>query len=91
MNISMNGNGKIYWDTENRYSQQFYTTFDEGVTYNWKELYVRLWMRNLANKTYDTYQLSNLGNQICQKGKPRQIGISINYKFNQKEKKKEEE
>lgn len=91
MNISMNGNGKIYWDTENRYSQQFYTTFDAGVTYNWKELYVRLWMRNLANKTYDTYQLSNLGNQICQKGKPRQIGISINYKFNQKEKKKEEE
>lgn len=89
-NMVMNGTGKIYWDTENKYSQQFYTTFDAGITYNWKELYVRAWMRNLANKTYDTYQFSNLGNQFCQKGKPRQIGISVTYKFNQKEKEKEE-
>ncbi len=75
------GYGKVYWNEDNIYSQQFYSLFNANITAEWKKLSIKGWAKNLANKTYDTYSFTNLGNHYCQKGKPRQLGITVSYKF----------
>lgn len=75
------GYGKVYWNEDNLYSQQFYSLFNASVTWEWKKLNVKAWAKNLANNEYNAYSFTNLGNHYCQKGKPRQIGITISYKF----------
>ncbi len=75
------GYGKVYWNEDNLYSQQFYSLFNASITWEWNKLNIKGWSKNLADKEYNTYSFTNFGNHYCQKGKPRQIGITVSYKF----------
>ena len=77
----LKGYGKIYWNEDNIYSQQFYTIFNASAAYKWRKLTAKIWTKNLADREFNAYSFKNLGKHYCQKGKPRQIGISVSYKF----------
>ena len=81
LTANWNGYGKVYWNEDNQYSQQFYSLFDASITWQWKKLDVKGWAKNLADKEYNTYSFTNFGNHYCQKGKPRQLGVTVSYKF----------
>lgn len=79
---SWKGTGKIYWDEQNRTSQPFYSVFDASVAFETKYFTIKGWCKNLGDKEYETFRFTSIGNQFCQIGKPRQIGISLKYCFN---------
>lgn len=81
MTCGLNGYGRIFWDVENRYVQPFYALFNASITYRWKNLEFSGFARNLANVSYNSYLLENLGNHYCERGTPREVGLSVSYKF----------
>ncbi len=73
------GMGEVYWDEENTESQPFYNIFDADVTLQKGDLSLSVWSKNIGGAEYECFRFTSMGNQFCQLGKPRQIGISINY------------
>ncbi|AUW57009.1 hypothetical protein C1T17_01840 [Sphingobium sp. SCG-1] len=58
------------------------TLFDASVTYNVNDrFYSRLWVRNLTDKEYRTWQVDQAGGLFVQYGPPRQFGVTLGAKF----------
>lgn len=75
------GTGKIYWDEANLVEQRFYSLFGASLSFNKKKFTWKVWGKNLGGTEYDTFYFVSMGNRFCQVGKPRQIGVSLNYQF----------
>ena len=73
------GMGKVYWDEENTQSQPFYNIFDVDVTLKKGDFSLKVWSKNLGGAEYECFRFTSMGNQFCQLGKPRQIGVSLSY------------
>ena len=79
---NMNGQGKIWWDEANTYSQKFYALLGAHADYDFGPVLVSLWGRNLTNTKYNTFAVASsaAGGQryFAQKANPIQVGLDVN-------------
>ncbi len=81
LNLYYNGAGKIYWTEENDVAQNFYGTLNARISTQAKKVQIDLWGSNLLGKQYAAFYFESLGNRFIQKGKPRQFGIDLRFRF----------
>lgn len=72
------GIGEIYWKEDNLVKQPFYSTIDARIAFMKKRLNVELWGKNLTNTSYQAYYFEMSKQRYVQKGRPLQLGLSIN-------------
>lgn len=75
------GQGKIYWNETNIMAQPFYGLLNGTISYLKPTWAIHLWARNIADKSYITYQFSNQGQAYGQAGRPLTIGTKFNILF----------
>jgi outer membrane receptor protein involved in Fe transport len=82
---NMNGQGKIWWDEANTYSQKFYALVGAHADYDFGPVLVSLWARNLTNTHYNTFAVASsaAGGQryFAQRATPIQLGLDVNIHF----------
>lgn len=81
LSVDWKGTGKIYWDEANLKEQPFYSLFGASLSFHKKRFSWTLWGKNLGDAEYDTFYFVSMGNSFCQLGKPRRLGLSLNYEF----------
>lgn len=81
LSVDGKGVGPIYWDESNTVKQSFYPLLDAMVTLRKGDFELKGWGKNLTCQQYDTFYFVSMGNRFCQKGKPLQVGMTINYNF----------
>ena len=76
------GQGKIWWDEANTYSQKLYATLGAHADYDFGPVVVTLWGRNLTDTKYNTFaiQSSAAGSTryFAQRANPIQVGLDVN-------------
>lgn len=77
--------GKTWWDEQNTYAQDLYTTLGAYINADFGSVAVSLWGRNLTNTNYNTFAISSsmAGESLhfAQKGRPLQVGLDVNIHF----------
>lgn len=73
------GVGKIYWDEANKLSQPYYGTFSACIGLNLNCFTLSVYGRNLTDKEYNVFYFKSVGNSFVQKGRPVELGVSINF------------
>lgn len=76
-NINCRGVGQIYWNEENTVKQPFYSLIGASVSLEHKNYSLILWGENIADADYDTFYFVSINNAFLQRGKPRQLGITL--------------
>jgi len=71
----------IYWTEENALSQGFYGVSNGQISFLKDNLRFDCWIKNALNQQYNTFYFESLGKAFAQQGKPRQIGITVQYSF----------
>lgn len=75
------GNGKIYWDVENDYSQSLYAVLGAHATLNFGAVRVNLWGRNLTDTKYNTFLVNSsvdgVTRSFAQRGNPVRAGVDV--------------
>lgn len=83
--LNMNGQGNIWWDEANTFSQMFYAVLGAHVSADFGLCRLNLWGRNLTNSHYSTFAFSSkaTGSQVymAQRGNPFQFGFDLSFKF----------
>ena len=77
--VNLRGAGPIYWNEENTLMQKFYAQLGASVTWQWKNLELKAWGKNLTNTSYHTFYFKSMGNEFLQRGRGIEAGISIRY------------
>lgn len=78
------GNGKTWWDTENKFSQNLYAIAGVHIILDFGKLKANIWGRNITDTRYNTFLINSSADStprsFAQQGNPLQIGtdISIN-------------
>ncbi len=79
------GQGKIWWDEANTYSQKFYATLGAHADYDFGHVLVSLWGRNLTDTKYNTFavQSSAAGGTryFAQRANPLQVGLDLRLRL----------
>ena len=82
---NVNGQGKIWWDEANTYSQKFYAVLGAHILADFGVCKVNLWGRNLTDTRYSTFAFSSkaTGQEIfmAQRGNPFQMGVDVSLHF----------
>lgn len=81
LSANWKGVGMIYWDEGNRVVQPFYSQLGATLALQKGDFEIKCWGKNLTNTNYTTFYFVSIGNRFCQRGKPRQIGVSLIYEF----------
>ncbi len=81
MTLSVNGNGKIYWDEENSVSQNFYATLNGKIGVRKGIVNMGLWAKNMTNTNYNVFYFESFGNKLAQRGNPFQLGGEVSITF----------
>ncbi len=76
-----NAAGKIHWTEQNDIVQPFYGTLNACISTELKGLQIDVWSNNSLNKDYTAFYFESMGNSFMQKGRPRQFGINLRYRF----------
>ena len=83
MNVA--GQGKIYWDESNSYSQKLYATLGFHVDYDFGTAVVSLWGRNLTDTRYNTFAVGSAATgtalYFAQEANPLQVGFDVRLHF----------
>lgn len=77
LSVKGDGIGRIYWNEQNDCSQPLYGLLAATLTAEWKYVRLLLWGRNLTGTAYDVFYFRSMGNDFLQKGKPRELGATI--------------
>ena len=76
------GQGKIWWDEANTYSQKLYATLGAHADYDFGPVVVTLWGRNLTDTKYNTFAIASSAvggtHYFAQQANPIQIGLDVN-------------
>ena len=79
------GQGKIWWDEANTFSQKLYATLGAHADYDFGPVVVSLWGRNLTDARYNTFAVesSAAGSKqyFAQRCNPLQAGVDVNIHF----------
>ena len=82
LGANINGQGKIWWDEENTYSQKLYALLGAHADYDFGPVGVSLWGRNLTDTKYNTFAISSSAaagtRYFAQKANPIQVGLDVN-------------
>ena len=81
LTLSTRGQGRTYWDEDNRVSQPYYQLLDMAINLRWRQLSLQLWGRNIVGTQYDVFYFVSMSNGFLQKGLPRQLGINLSWSF----------
>ena len=85
LGANVTGQGKIWWDEANTYSQKFYALLGAHADYDFGLVQVSLWGCNLTNTKYNTFavQSSAAGGSryFAQRGNPFQMGVDVKLHF----------
>ena len=79
LTVDWKGTGKIYWNESNTVQQPFYSLYGASVAFSKHDFNFKIWSKNLTDEKYDTFFFTSLGNNFCQSGKPRQMGVTATY------------
>ncbi len=71
------GLGDIYWDEENTQHQPFYLQAAANITFHRHDGSLQLWVENLTDTRFTTFQYKSMGNVFFQPGKPRRFGVTL--------------
>lgn len=77
LSVKSDGIGRIYWNEQNNCHQPFYGLLSATFTAEWNYVKLLLWGRNLTGTQYDVFYFRSMGNDFLQKGKPRELGATI--------------
>lgn len=79
------GQGKIWWDEANTYSQKFYALLGAHADYDFGPVQVSLWGRNLTDTKYNTFAIQSSAaggtRYFAQRANPLQVGMDVNIHF----------
>ncbi len=80
--LNLRGAGRIYWTEANDVSQPFYALLGASVRADrgWVEL--EAWAENLTDTRFNTFYFESISNRFLQRGKPRQVGVTVRLNFN---------
>ena len=82
---NVTGQGKIWWDEANTYSQKFYALLGAHADYDFGPVVVSLWGRNLTDTKYNTFAISSNAaggtRYFAQRGNPFQLGLDVQVHF----------
>ena len=85
LGANVSGQGKIWWDEANTFSQKFYALLGVHADYDFGPVVVSLWGRNLTDTKYNTFavQSSAAGGTryFAQCANPLQVGVDVNIHF----------
>ena len=84
LHCAWQGVGRIYWNELNTLSQPFYGQLSASAGITRGATTFMLWGSNLTGADFDTFYFMSVGNSFVQRGKPRQIGVSILLNLNKK-------
>jgi len=70
---------KQFWTADNEYSQAGYGLLNANIGVEISSFTLSLWGRNLTNTSYQAFFFEALGNHYVQSGKPRLIGLTLNF------------
>ena len=76
--VDWKGVGKIYWDESNSLFQPFYGQLGASISCSKNNFTFILWGKNLTDTKFNTFYFKSMGNSFVQRGKPAQIGLSLN-------------
>lgn len=79
--IQVRGAGRIWWDEENTLSQPFYALTAASVTLHRGAFGLSIRGENLTGTDYRTFWFRSLQREFFAPGRPRQIGIRMDYNF----------
>ncbi|MEA4840556.1 MAG: TonB-dependent receptor [Bacteroidales bacterium] len=71
----------ICWTEDNDLSQGYYGVTNGQVSFLKSNLRLDLWIKNAFDQYYNTFYFESLGHAFAQKGRPRQIGLTVQYLF----------
>ena len=82
---NVSGQGKIWWDEANTYSQAFYALLGAHADYDFGPAVVSLWGRNLTDTGYRTFAIQSSAaggmRNFAQQGNPLQVGVDVRLHF----------
>ncbi len=82
---NLSGQGKIWWDEANTYSQKFYALLGAHADYDFGPVVVSLWGRNLTDTKYNTFAIQSSAaggtRYFAQKANPLQVGADLRIHF----------
>ena len=85
LGANVSGQGKIWWDEANTFSQKFYALLGVHADYDFGPVVVSLWGRNLTDTKYNTFavQSSAAGGTryFAQRANPLQVGVDVSLHF----------
>ena len=81
LGLKADGIGRIYWNEQNDCSQPFYGLLSAMVNIEWDYVRLILWGRNLTGTEYDVFYFRSMGNDFLQHGKPRELGVSVQFEL----------
>lgn len=83
--INLTGNGKIYWNEENTYSQPFYALLNAHAGADFGTVCIDVWGKNLTDTRYDTFFFTSAATlrelKFGQAGNPFGFGVDISLHF----------
>lgn len=80
--VSVRGVGRIYWNEANTLSQPFYAQLAASVNFTARNWSLRLWARNLTGTDYDVFYFMSMSRGFVQKGRPRELGLTLRVNVN---------
>ncbi len=79
--LNADGIGQIWWNEQNSRQEQFYGLLGCNIRLAWKWFDLRLWGKNLTNTDYNVFYFKSMEKEYVQKGKPRQLGLTLTFKY----------
>ena len=85
LGANVSGQGKIYWDEENSFSQKFYATLGAHCAADFGICKLNVWAKNLTDTKYNTFAfMSKATGEVkyaAQRGNPVQVGVDVSFHF----------
>ena len=85
LGANVSGQGKIWWDEANTYSQKFYALLGAHADYDFGPVVLSLWGRNLTDTKYNTFAIQSSAARgtryFAQKANPIQVGLDVRMHF----------
>jgi len=81
LNADYRGAGRIYWDVQNDFNQDFYGILNARLAFLHKGSELALWANNIFNKDYDAFSFETMNKRFRQRGTPVQVGVDLRLRF----------
>jgi outer membrane receptor protein involved in Fe transport len=81
LNADYRGAGRIYWDVQNEFNQDFYGILNARLAFLHKGSELALWANNIFNKDYDAFSFETMNKRFRQRGTPVQVGVDLRLRF----------